>query len=366
MHKKSPWRALTAFALSAALLVAGCGDSEEDAGTGGGASASGGAPAVICFGDPSLSASSAITTSIPIQAGFYKDNGVDVTIQPAASGSECALAVASKHAFATAAGMTALLVAAKKDPSLVIVAASDRYSWGVSVPDDSPIQSIADLKGKKIGVQDLASASYLFGKATVNAGGLDPEKDVQWINVGVGATASEAVKSGRVDAYATYNGAIDVVGNLLGTKMRWLPSEVTEMKGNYGWLVRREDVEQRPDVVAGLLRGAFEGIVYADANPAAGLKLHWAQYPEQEDPGQQEAGEALLASRAGEQVMTDDSNLIGHVPIETLQETADFYVANGLLEENVDVSKVVDLSLVEQANDFDPQEIAGKAKADGS
>src|SRR3546814_6088934 len=61
---------------------------------------------VICFGDPSLSASSATTTSIPIQAGYYKANGVNVRIQPSQSGSESALAVSSGHAFATSAGMT--------------------------------------------------------------------------------------------------------------------------------------------------------------------------------------------------------------------------------------------------------------------
>src|SRR3546814_7512267 len=80
---------------------------------------------------PSLSASSATTTSIPIQAGYYKANGVNVRIQPSQSGSESALADSSGHAFATSAGMTALLVAASKDPTPVIVAASYRHSWDI-------------------------------------------------------------------------------------------------------------------------------------------------------------------------------------------------------------------------------------------
>src|SRR3546814_18144464 len=85
---------------------------------------------VICFGDPSLSASSATTTSIPIQAGYYKANGVNVRIQPSQSGSESALAVSSGHAFASSAGLTALLVAASTDPTLVIVSVSLRYRRG--------------------------------------------------------------------------------------------------------------------------------------------------------------------------------------------------------------------------------------------
>ncbi|MBN9427229.1 MAG: ABC transporter substrate-binding protein [Burkholderiales bacterium] len=319
-------------------------------------------PAVICFGDPALSASSAITTSIPIQAGYYKANGLDVRIQPSASGSECALAVSSGHAFATAAGMTALLVAANKDPNLVIVAASYRYSWGVAVPEASPIKTIADLKGKAIGVQSLSSASYLFGKAIVNEGGIDADKDVQWLNVGLGATAANALQTNRVAAYATYNGVVDVVGSLLNTKMRWLPSPITLMQGNYGWLVRRSELKNNPEMVAGLLRGAFQGIVYANANPEEGLKLHLKQYPEQSNPATQKTNAAVLASRAEEQIMTDESGQIGYVSIERLQQTADFYVKNGLLANKVDVSKLADFSAIKSANDFDRQKIVASLK----
>src|SRR3546814_12642283 len=93
--------------------------------------------------------------------------------------------------------MTALLVAASKDPTLVIVAASYRYSWGIAVPDDSPIKTVAELKGKTLGVQSLSSASFLFGKATVNSGGLNADTDVQWINVGIGATAANPLQNNR-------------------------------------------------------------------------------------------------------------------------------------------------------------------------
>lgn len=321
------------------------------------------ANAVICFGDPSMSASSATTTSIPIQAGYYKANGVNVRIQPSQSGSECALAVSSGHAFATSAGMTALLVAAAKDPTLVIVAASYRYSWGVAVPDDSPIKTVAELKGKAIGVQSLSSASYLFGKATVNGGGLNPDTDVQWLNVGLGATAANALQTNRVVGYATYNGVVDIVGHLLGKKMRWLPSQVTLLQGNYGWLVRRADLKEKPQVVAGMLRGAFQASVYGNANPVSGLAMHLKQFPEQANPANRDAAIAILASRAEEQVMTDSTNLIGHVSTAELQKTASFYHKNGLLANEVDVSKIVDLSLIESANKFDKAKIVAAAKA---
>src|SRR3546814_9820051 len=78
----------------------------------------------------------------------------------------------------------------------------------------------------------------------------------------------------RIAGYATYNGVVDIVGHLLGKKMRWLPSEVTMLQGNYGWLVRRADLKERPQVVAGMLRGAFEASVFGNANPVGGLMLH--------------------------------------------------------------------------------------------
>ncbi|MEJ0071881.1 MAG: ABC transporter substrate-binding protein [Pseudomonadota bacterium] len=59
--------------------------------------------------------------------------------------------------------------------------------WAVVALEDGPIKTMADLKGKTIGVYSLASGGVPFLRAYLRANGIDPEKDVQMIAVGAGA-----------------------------------------------------------------------------------------------------------------------------------------------------------------------------------
>ena len=68
------------------------------------------------------------------------------------------------------------------------------------VPADSPLQKVADLKGKTIGVPSLASGSVPFAKALVASVGIDPEKDVKILAVGRrrAGTARATAEDGRL------------------------------------------------------------------------------------------------------------------------------------------------------------------------
>jgi NitT/TauT family transport system substrate-binding protein len=62
------------------------------------------------------------------------------------------------------------------------------------------IRSIADLKGKSVGVQGLGSSQHVFTAAMVAYVGLDPAKDVHWtINPSVKPT--ELYEKGQIDAF---------------------------------------------------------------------------------------------------------------------------------------------------------------------
>lgn len=54
--------------------------------------------------------------------------------------------------------------------------ANYRSIWTVTVRPDSPIQKVADLKGKRIGVSALGSAGVNLGKTLVKEAGFDPDK----------------------------------------------------------------------------------------------------------------------------------------------------------------------------------------------
>jgi NitT/TauT family transport system substrate-binding protein len=73
-----------------------------------------------------------------------------------------------------------------------LVLTNSIYHNGIGVKADSPITSIAQLKGKKVGVSSFTSGSYPSAQAKVASGGLDPKKDVTFVPIGGGGTAANA------------------------------------------------------------------------------------------------------------------------------------------------------------------------------
>jgi NitT/TauT family transport system substrate-binding protein len=63
------------------------------------------------------------------------------------------------------------------------------------------LRSIADLKGKSVGVQGLRSSQYVFLAAMAANVGLDPVKDIRWITPDPGVKPMELFATGKIDAF---------------------------------------------------------------------------------------------------------------------------------------------------------------------
>lgn len=88
----------------------------------------------------------------------------------------------------------------------------DFYKAMIIVKKDSDIKSIEDLKGKKMGWQDVtSSAGYVFPAAEMKKAGIDPEKDVQGITIKGHDAAIMALLNGQVDAVAIFQDARNTV-----------------------------------------------------------------------------------------------------------------------------------------------------------
>ena len=77
-----------------------------------------------------------------------------------------------------------------------------------------PTQIDWNLKGKRIGVFSMTSMRTFDGKAMVKAAGLDPDKDVSWVPVGIGAQAATALSRGDVDALTLWDSTYTDIENL--------------------------------------------------------------------------------------------------------------------------------------------------------
>ncbi len=84
----------------------------------------------------------------------------------------------------------------------------DSYKAMIVVKKDSPINSLADLKDKKIAWQDITSTSgYIFPAAEIKKAGIDPEKDIKGVTYKGHDKGIIAVLNGDVDAAAVFEDA---------------------------------------------------------------------------------------------------------------------------------------------------------------
>jgi ABC-type nitrate/sulfonate/bicarbonate transport system substrate-binding protein len=130
--------------------------------------------------------------------GYYQKYGLDVTLTFGVMPTGIAM-VQSGEAQMVNSSLEQLMQAASKDGSMVLIgSALNRGVFALMAKKE--INSIKDLKGKKIAVSQVGDAPYgylvdLLSKSGVSA------RDIQWIPVGTDVSGrAAALQSGRVDA----------------------------------------------------------------------------------------------------------------------------------------------------------------------
>ena len=151
--------------------------------------------------------------TIAEQLGYFKDEGLQVEIPDFAGGAKALQALVGGSAdVVSGAYEHTINMQAKNQPiqSIVLQGRAPQIVLAVSTKTLPNYKSIADLKGKKIGVTAPGSstammATYVLAKAGLKA------SDVSFIGVGASSGAIAAVKSGQVDAIANLDPVITML-----------------------------------------------------------------------------------------------------------------------------------------------------------
>ncbi len=144
-------------------------------------------------------AGTATQTSIPFVAGFFEEEGLEVELKSARGSALGAQLVVTGQADVVHAGTSVgLMVPASKGSPLVAFYNMITQNFQMpAVPEDSPIKTLKDLKGKKLGVIGQATATIPIVKAVLEDAGVDPNKEVTFVDVGYGAQAAAALEAGQ-------------------------------------------------------------------------------------------------------------------------------------------------------------------------
>lgn len=104
--------------------------------------------------------------------------------------------------IATGSAHSVLMAAAEGARFKVVATLSREGAKGFStrymVKEDSPIKTIADLKGKNVGINGARSSAELWARLALEKKGLDTKRDVNWIALPFPAQG-EAVRAGKLD-----------------------------------------------------------------------------------------------------------------------------------------------------------------------
>lgn len=141
--------------------------------------------------------------TIAEQRGYFKDEGLNVRISDFAGGAVALRAVVGGSAdVVSGAYEHTISLQSKKQffRAFVLQGRLPQIAFGVSSAKAGQVKSFKDLKGLKVGVSAPGSSTHNLVKQLLVKGGLDPNKDVSVVGVGLGAQAIAALKSGQIDA----------------------------------------------------------------------------------------------------------------------------------------------------------------------
>lgn len=145
---------------------------------------------------------------VAAQRGYFKDEGLDVEIGVFVGGSKALEALMGGSADIVAGAYSnTISMAAKGQPLVSFAIQANCPDWVFGVTRENrenrdKIKSIADLKGKRIGVSAPGSSFHMGVNYLLTKAGVHPD-DVSIVGIGASSGAVAAAKAGLVDALMT-------------------------------------------------------------------------------------------------------------------------------------------------------------------
>jgi NitT/TauT family transport system substrate-binding protein len=278
-------RLLTPFAVLALLTpIAACGgDDSGDSGGGGG----GGEQEVRELRVGVIPIVDVAPIYLGVEQGFFEERGLDVELVPGSGGAAAVPGVVSGDYDFSFGNVTSILLASSEGLPLRIVAngvsstADPETDFSaVVVPGSSPIQSVADLEGKRVAVNNLKN----IGEVTIRQGIEDAGGDgsnVEFVELPFPEMPA-AVAGGNVDAAWVVEPFVTVATGQ-GARAVFYPfAEPIEDLTVATYFTLEPTIQEDPDLVDDFQAAINESLEYANSNPdeVRRILLTYTQIPE--------------------------------------------------------------------------------------
>ena len=317
---------------------------------------------------PQLTSLFSFGSSIPIEMGFWKEEGLEVEALPAPGAAAAIQLVVGGRATAAIANPSSEMIAVQKGSTVKFYYSAQRGDiFGIGLPEGSGLNTLADLKGKTIGVTSFASGGTIYAKGLLSQAGLT-EKDYTLVEIGVGARAAAALKSKQVQALSMYDEAYAQLAQA-GLRMSKIvrdPRAKNYISGSI--VVQQEEFAKRQSMLIGLARGIAKGQIFQETNPEAAVRIHWKVYPHTAPRGgvtQEEVNKAVEVNKASTKLVARNAlgtNRFGDMPRDRMEDFQRYLVTTGVVPKEIDVGAYYTEDLIPAINDFDAGKIIALAK----
>ena len=271
--------------------------------------------------------------------GLYNDAGVTATVRHHGSDEGLFTALLAGQEDVVIASGDEAVVAASQGLDLVSIGQYyASYPGTVIVPADSPIATLADLKGKTIGIPGEYGSSYYATLAAIKAGGLQTS-DVTISSIGY--TQQAALAAGQVDAVVGFTNNDAVQMRLSGLDIREIPLDDGSTPLVAASIVTtREWAQSHPDAARAVVSATTEAMNAIAADPQVALDATAQWDTTLTDETSLGAANAVLAATVP-LWLGDDARADGVQDLATWSSMVSFLSSIGVLEGDVDPSAIV-------------------------
>ncbi|MFG1607979.1 ABC transporter substrate-binding protein [Actinoplanes sp. NPDC049265] len=315
----------------------------------------------FAMASPSWNAGFAVMAVVEAE-GFYEQEGLKVTTNLFPSATQAAQQVAAGGADLGLMTVEPVAIGHDKDLNLAYFSSYwPKWIYSLEVPAGSAVKSIADLKGKKIGVTAVASSGATFARTAMKLNGMG-ENDASLVPIGAGAQQINAIKSGQVDALALWDIQYQAVKNA-GITLTPLPVNETADAWGGGFAATRKNLDAKKDVHERFGRAVAKAFVFAQANPEAAIRDLWKLHPETRgsDPEEKALADGIKVLQVRLAGQGFDDKTLGRIDDAAFTRSIDFMASAGLVKKFPAKEVYTDV-MFKAFNDFSYDDIRQKAK----
>jgi NitT/TauT family transport system substrate-binding protein len=348
------WVLAVALAVALPAVAAGCGDDDEDEGGGGGG---GGAAQTQEIQDvqmiiPFPPSIALLGLVIAQEQNYFEDEGIrlETVVAEEGSGQVNQLMIAGREKFGRS-GPDLTMIANAEGHDLRFISTFARGIFTIEAPVGSGIDSMEDLKGKALGVTDLAGGEIGLVNQALAEAGLEPDEDVELKVVGPGGPAAfRALDSGAIAAYAGATNdfaAMDAQGldseSIVPESLQGLPSN--------GFVILQKTLDNEADreIAIKIVRAWLKGDQFARLNQEEAFDIACEAVPEEctdEKTARAFFDRSIEVATPPEGVRPGEN-----APIEAFGTIQNALIEGGDMKQEVDLEEVFPTTYVDEFNE---------------